>query len=270
MRRDGRSSTSLRELDIVLENLDRVDGSASFAFEETKALASVSGPIQVRLAAELPSKAAFEVSVRPLSGIAGVETKSAAATLRTLLTPSLVLTQNPRTLIQLVVQSLTPMSSPQLPNPSLTAAYINASTLALLRTASFPMLGVVCAAAVGRLKQIEGDERLLLDPTDEEIALCDAYGCVAIMLGSGSHGIQTSEIVWSSFQGAPLQADYDALLRLGKSGAESVYQAVRSKFQEEIDRGGVGGRDPPKKMPKFKGARKTHSTGAEEIPMDTT
>jgi exosome complex component RRP46 len=71
LRLDGRSTLSLRPIDIVFESLDRVDGSASFAFGPTKALASVSGPIQVRLAAELPSKATFEVLVRPLSGISG-------------------------------------------------------------------------------------------------------------------------------------------------------------------------------------------------------
>lgn len=70
-RTDGRTASALRPIEIVLESLDRVDGSASFAFGHTKALASVSGPIQVRLAAELPSKATFEVLVRPLSGIPG-------------------------------------------------------------------------------------------------------------------------------------------------------------------------------------------------------
>ena len=69
---DGRSTSELRPIKIVLESLDRVDGSASFAFGQTKSLASVSGPIQVRLTAELPSKATFEVLVRPLSGVPGV------------------------------------------------------------------------------------------------------------------------------------------------------------------------------------------------------
>ena len=72
------------------DGLDGVDGSARFGFGEsrayiwiyicvlirhlegeTKALASVSGPIEVRPAAEQPSKATFEVIVRPLAGLAG-------------------------------------------------------------------------------------------------------------------------------------------------------------------------------------------------------
>ena len=39
--------------------------------EETKALVSVSGPMDVRLAAEQASKATFEVVVRPLAGLPG-------------------------------------------------------------------------------------------------------------------------------------------------------------------------------------------------------
>lgn len=71
LRADGRSTSELRPMDIVFESLGRVDGSASFSFGQTKALASVSGPIQVRLTAELPSKATFEVLVRPFSGVPG-------------------------------------------------------------------------------------------------------------------------------------------------------------------------------------------------------
>ena len=37
----------------------------------TQVLASVSGPIEVRLASELPSRAALEIVVRPLVGIPG-------------------------------------------------------------------------------------------------------------------------------------------------------------------------------------------------------
>ena len=38
---------------------------------ETKAIASVSGPIEVRLSQEHANRATFEVNVRPLSGSPG-------------------------------------------------------------------------------------------------------------------------------------------------------------------------------------------------------
>ena len=58
-----------------------------FFLSETKALASVSGPIEVRLAAENPSRATFEVSVRPLSYVLGTDAKSLSYTMRSLLSP---------------------------------------------------------------------------------------------------------------------------------------------------------------------------------------
>ncbi|KAF8518064.1 hypothetical protein JB92DRAFT_2713104, partial [Gautieria morchelliformis] len=120
----------LRLIDIVFESLDRVDGSAPFAFGPTKDLASVSGPIQGRLTAEQPSKATFEVLVRALSGISDTDAKSFSTVHRTMLAPCLVLTQNPRTLIQFVVESLTATTPAR--DPSLAAVFINASSLALL------------------------------------------------------------------------------------------------------------------------------------------
>jgi exosome complex component RRP46 len=216
----------------------------------------------------------------------GTESKSLAATIRTLLAPSLVLTQNPRTLVQLVVQSLTP-AAPK-PDPSLTAAFINASSLALLRASSFAMLGVVCAAAVGRVKdsQVDGDavsRTLLLDPTEQELQRCDATGCVAIMFraarSSGARkGLERmdedadekeGEIVWSSFQGAPLQSDYDALLRLAKSGARAVYRVMRERLREELEGAGADAERCAKKMPKHKGCRVALNVGTEDA-MDTT
>lgn len=193
--------------------------------------------------------------------LSGTEAKSLATTLRSLLSPSIILTQNPRTSIQLVVQSLTPT---KLQDPSLDAALINASTVALLRASSFPMTGVVCAAAVGRLKQISrdssvsGEERLILDPTPCEIEQCDVFGCVAVMF----HGTdEDGETVWSSLQGSRLQTDYDALLRLAKLGAQEVYSAIRGKFDEGLGRMMVEHEAPlAKKLPKPRGTRVAVST----------
>ena len=55
----------MRDLFIGVPMLNVVDVG------ETKALASVSGPMEVRLAQEQASKATFEVNVRPLAGIPG-------------------------------------------------------------------------------------------------------------------------------------------------------------------------------------------------------
>lgn len=216
----------------------------------------------------------------------GTGAKSVATALRTLLTPCLVLTQTPRTLIQLVVQALEPI--PSHPDPSLTAAFINASSLALLRASSFPMLGVVCAAAVGRVKECHLDtesklDRFLLDPSEREAQQCDAIGCVAVMFKArdissaqtGTEGMDEDsealegETVWSSLQGISLQSDYDALLRLAKAGARSVYNAMRDQLREDIESTSLNAQPLAKKMPKHKGGRVALNVGTEDT-MDTT
>jgi exosome complex component RRP46 len=146
----------------------------------TQALASISGPIEVHLANENLSKATFEVTIRPLSSTPGTESKSLATTLRNLLTPSLLLTQNPRTMIQLVVQGMNASSGTGSGfTPGMTAAMVNASSLALLNTA-VPMSGVVCAVAVGYSSSTKA---LVLDPPEEE--RCTGHGCFAFMFSVG-------------------------------------------------------------------------------------
>ncbi|PCH35154.1 hypothetical protein WOLCODRAFT_59370, partial [Wolfiporia cocos MD-104 SS10] len=169
-----------RPLTIVYEGLDRVDGSARFGFGETKALTSVSGPIEVRAALEQPSQATLDVHVRPLASLPGTDAKALAATLKALLTPALFLAHHPRSLVQLVAQAICSNGARAGSwRSTLIAALINASCAALLNAASVPMRGVVCAVAVGR----RGDT-LLLDPAEEEFSDLLGSGCFAFLFSS--------------------------------------------------------------------------------------
>ncbi|KAJ7162900.1 exosome component Rrp46 [Mycena filopes] len=189
----GRETTESRVLNVTLDGLARVDGSARFGFGDTVALASVSGPIEVRLAAENPSASTFEVLLRPLSNVPATQSKSLAATIRVALIPSLILSQNPRTLIQLVIQALSPRTIAK-SQDALVAAMINASTLALLNAGSIPMKGVVCAVAVGRIKSV-----LVVDPDEEEEGAVDASGCFAFSFGDGA---DDARCVWTNWKSA--------------------------------------------------------------------
>ena len=254
-RTDRRLPNDLRELTVVYPGLDRVDGSARFGFGtilfpssfhfsstslgHTNALASVSGPIEVRLAAEHPSRATFEVSVRPLSAVPGTEEKTLAVSIRTALTPSLFLPHHPRTLIQLVAQSLTPTTNPtnRFP-PSLIASIINASTAALLNTGSVSMRGVVCAVAVARLHTTSTTPStacLVLDPSEGELASATASGCFAFLFAHGlgvlgsANAPCAGESVWVSWQadGSFTQDELVRAQELAKGGAERVWQAMK-------------------------------------------
>ncbi|KAF9494713.1 hypothetical protein BDN71DRAFT_1431504 [Pleurotus eryngii] len=218
-----------------LGGLARVDGSARFSFgTSTAALTSVSGPIEVRLATENPSQATFDVSIRPLSSIPGIESKSLASMIRLALLPSLILTTNPRSLVQIVVQALAPSYDTSSKwDSGLVAAMINASTMALLNAGSIPMRGVVCAVAVARV-----GNALLVDPSPEEMAKVDGSGsgCFAFMFGH-SVGRTPNEpdftCVWSNWRGNNgRDEDVIAARDLAKGSARQVLEAIKASVGE--------------------------------------
>jgi len=208
---------------------------------ETQCLASVSGPIEVRFAAEQPSKATFEVNVRPLSSLPGTESKALAASLRGLLSPSIVLSRDPRTLIQLVAQSISP-SPVEGFSPSLIAACINASSLALLNAGSIPMIGIVCAAAVSWLRSATEDVSLLvLDPSEAESRAGVGCGCFAFSFATDISGSQQSpnslsaRLVWTNWhtKGGVFEEEEFARARaFGLAGAQVVWKAIKESIPQ--------------------------------------
>jgi len=238
--RDHQNQDGRRGISIKYELLSRVDGSARFGFDNVHVLASVSGPIEVRLAAENSTKATFEVSVRPLASIPGTDAKALSATIKSLLTPSLLLTRHPRTLIQLVVQPLSPslVGSPKAIlslHPGIAAASINASSLALMN-ASVPMKGVVCAVAVAR----EDSGGLVLNPTTDQLTSSTASGCFAFIFTApelSNDRLHASE-VWSNWQSS-LGFDVvemSGVRELAQQGARRVWELMKNSV------GSVGAR----------------------------
>ncbi|EKM79519.1 hypothetical protein AGABI1DRAFT_114059 [Agaricus bisporus var. burnettii JB137-S8] len=222
-RRDNRHNNISRTISISYQGLARVDGSARFSFGETSSVASVSGPIEVRLAAEQASQATFEVITRPLSNVAATESKAISSAVRAALIPSLILNKHPRTLVQLVVQAL---SSPRTRwKQPLISCMINSSSLALLNAASVPMRGVVCAVAVGHLP----DVGFVVDPSEDECAYIDAGGCFAFMFAEGvGSGIENVWSSWRSQSGTFAEKDFTDARALAQAGAQRVYSAMKN------------------------------------------
>ncbi|CAE6444093.1 unnamed protein product [Rhizoctonia solani] len=236
-RPDGRSNDQLRKVEIELGGLARVDGSARFSFGGCRALASVTGPVEVRQLIELPDRATFEVAVRPVAGVPGTSPvftsypvplmldkrisvatpeKALAKHIHDVLHPTLLLTQHPRSLIQLTILSLSPVSS----SPSYAATHINAATLALLNAASIQMRGVVCAVAVGISKN-GGD--VVLDPADERE--CVRAGCFAFFF-SGTEAPE-GEVVWADWKGATTKEEYASAVKLARAGAKQILHLIQ-------------------------------------------
>ncbi|KZT51530.1 hypothetical protein CALCODRAFT_442929 [Calocera cornea HHB12733] len=218
--------TDLPTLKLDLGELSRADGSARFASGNTIALASVTGPIEVRSGWEKPEEAFLEVNVRPLEGIAGTQARSIVQTLKSALTPSLLLGRAPRTLIQLTLQALSPSSLSSVyaqPRISLSskAALMNAATAAFLDAGSVSMRGIVCACTVGTR-----DGVLVLDPTEKE-----ETGAFGFMF----HGSEPGELVWAEWAGE--EADWEKVASEARTGAEIVRDFFRAQFERAAGMG---------------------------------
>ncbi|KAK0242080.1 exosome component Rrp46 [Armillaria nabsnona] len=233
-RRDGRKNNDLRDLSVNFDDLARVDGSARFGFgPENLALASLSGPIEVRLSAENPSKATLDVHLRPLSNVSATESKSLASAIASALTPSLLLTQNPRTLVQLVVQALSLPSKAW--KDGLTAAMINASTLAFFNAASIPMKGMVCAVTVGRLAS---SKQFIVDPSGEEAVFLDAGGCFAFLFADGlDERVKCVWTNWRSFSGGFEEKDLVQAKNVASESAREIWSKMKLcvNYREQPD-----------------------------------
>ena len=166
-----------------LGTLARSDASASFAFGPVHVVASVSGPTEVRIRDELTDRATLDVLFQPQHGVAGIPAQAVADSLFTAFSSVLLLHHHPRSLIQLVLQTLSSPSLPQSsgqtvhrdaganqryvarqplllgpdnpPSVSEQAALINAASLALL-DAGIPARGSVAACACAILPAAQG------------------------------------------------------------------------------------------------------------------
>lgn len=177
------SPTALRPLKAELGTLARSDASASFSLGSVTVVASVSGPTEVRIRDELTDRATLDVIYQPQHGVAGIPAQAVSDSLTTAFSSVLLLHHHPRSLIQVVLQTL---SSPSLPQsagqslardtgskqrhvprqplllgpdnpPSVTeqAALINAASLALL-DAGIPARASVAACSCAILPEAQG------------------------------------------------------------------------------------------------------------------
>ncbi|KAI0363670.1 hypothetical protein BV20DRAFT_1057844 [Pilatotrama ljubarskyi] len=234
----------MRDLSIVYEGLDRVDGSARFGFGSTKSLSSVSGPIEVRPTLENPSQATLDIQIRPLAAIAGTDSKALSSTLKSIFAPALFLSHHPRTLVQIVGQALCGSesgsglgSAGRGWNASLTASLVNATSAAFVNAGSVPMKGVVCAVSVGRL-QSDGSRpaTLILDPEEAELPRLAGSGCFAFLFSAvlatsplSSAEVPPCSLLWTNYTtAAPFDvSELSAARGLAEKGAHEVWLKMK-------------------------------------------
>ena len=177
------SPTALRPLSIELGTLARSDASANFSFGPVNVVASVVGPTEVRIRDELTDRATLDIIYQPQHGVAGIPSQALSDSLFTALSSVLLLHHHPRSLIQVVLQTLSSPSLPQSssqtlhkdvgssqrhvprqplllgpdkpPSVSEQAALVNAASLALL-DAGIPARASVAACACAILPAAQG------------------------------------------------------------------------------------------------------------------
>ncbi|KAG5634397.1 hypothetical protein H0H81_002115 [Sphagnurus paluster] len=243
MSKSARAAHIPRGPQITFPSLARADGSASFAFSSSSSassgphtLASVSGPIEVRLAAEHPSRATLDVLVRPLANVPSTHAKSLGAQIRGVLAAVLVLEAAPRTGITVVLQAMAPTAEGAAGTHAMSAAMINAAMLALLNAGSVPMRGVVCAVPVGLVaSKLSGEAELVVDPEEKTRLL--ASGCFAFLFTSEEgqlHGrCVMAEWTFLGERRGGVGANLSEVTQLAQRGAREVYAAV----YQSVDRG---------------------------------
>ncbi|KAI5811380.1 ribosomal protein S5 domain 2-type protein [Peziza echinospora] len=123
--------------------LHRADGSASFTHHATKMIVSVNGPMEIRLRDEMYNKAVVEIVVRPSVGVATYREKYIESRLHDAITPIMLLTLAPRTLVQIVVQIIqiggVEAGSGQEYSPFLLLPSVIATTVLALLDAGVPL-----------------------------------------------------------------------------------------------------------------------------------
>ncbi|KAA8914509.1 ribosomal protein S5 domain 2-type protein [Sphaerosporella brunnea] len=128
-----------------LSLLPRADGSATFKSGLTAVVASVSGPMEVKARDELPDKTFIEVIVRPAVGVGGTRERALESRLLAALSPLIILTHHPRTLLQINIQIVE--AADHTDAIALLPVCINAATLALI-DAGTPLKSVLVATTV--------------------------------------------------------------------------------------------------------------------------
>ncbi|KAI0072142.1 hypothetical protein K474DRAFT_1605719 [Panus rudis PR-1116 ss-1] len=264
---DKRNTDQLREIVVIYEGLDRVDGSARFAFGDTESIVSVSGPVEVRPALENPSQATLDIYIRPLASLPGIDAKSIGTTLKAILTPALLLSQHPRTLVQLVGQALCGSetgsgtgSAGRGWNDTLISTLVNASSAAFVNASSVPMKGVIASVAIGRITNPETDvPTLVLDPSEAELPSLTASGCFAFLFSSTLSSVSKSRyddvppcsLLWTNYSSSDKSFDegeFAAARALAERGVTEVWRKIKDSIVTMEKKSNSDGSRPPIKQ----------------------
>ncbi|PSS37452.1 hypothetical protein PHLCEN_2v659 [Hermanssonia centrifuga] len=231
---------------------------------------------------ESPSQATLEIHIRPLASLPGTDSRALASTLKAILSPALLLSQHPRTLIQLVGQALCGSDSGsgfgsvgRGWNASLVASLVNASSAALINASSVPMKGTVCAVAVGRLPGLDNTSAPtpVLDPSEKELPYLVGGGCFAFMFSSTLPSAKISQsdtpnasLLWTNYtasRGPLTNGEFTHAQQLAEKAAGQIWKRMKTSVAQRKTKVSVSGLKREKKKAQ-ETSLKAESEGTDE------
>ncbi|KAG9320445.1 hypothetical protein KVV02_003133 [Mortierella alpina] len=239
MSRLDRTRTSAHQLRPFFSSqnlLNRADGSAQFDFGGSSVMCSVVGPAEVRARQEKLDKATVEVVARPLVGLPGIVDKARERSIQETLEPLILSSLHPRTLIQIVVQTMKD-------DGCILSTAFNATILALL-DAGIPLQSIL--GSVTCMIDSETNE-ILLDPTTEELARSKSTHVFVFdnktSIASSDNKDQDQDqdslegaILYSDSTGIFTEQEYFECAHVGFKAAQAVHGFIRTAVQKKLEK----------------------------------
>ncbi len=229
IRLDGRKFDELRPIKLSVGILPNTNGSALIEFGKNKIVAGVYGPREVHprhLAKQDTGvlrctymMSTFAVDERK-SPAPGRREKELSMIIRQALEPSIFLRYYPKTLIDVHIQVLCADGGTR-------CASIIAASLALADAGIF-MRDLVCAVAVGKVQDEQGNGHIVLDLSDIEDK--EGLGDLPIAMMP-----RNKEVTLLQFDGELTKEEMSKAMELGFIGLEKInilqHEALKSKYQ---------------------------------------
>ncbi|KAI9199386.1 ribosomal protein S5 domain 2-type protein [Polychytrium aggregatum] len=214
-RPDSRSESQIRPMATLQGTLSRADGSSKFSFDKTAVMASVFGPMEVKIRDELLDKATVEVVLQPIEGHASTTEKYYEQIIRQTVESVALIALHPRTLIRITCQILND-------DGSILSAALNATMLALVDS-GIPLKCMVASTTCA----VTANGQVLLDPTRSEIETAKSVHIFAFESLSGN-------LVANESIGPFTEKEYTACHQLCQAASEKIQAFMRASIERKL------------------------------------
>lgn len=225
---DGRSITQFRPISLDVGVLKRAEGSATFSFGDTRALAAVFGPRTMHPRhMQNPQKAVLKCrySMAPFSTNERVRpgnnrrSTEISKVINEALSNVIFFEDYPKTSIDVYIEILQADASTRV-------AGLNAASMALVE-AGVPVKDMISACSVGKV-----DGQLVIDVGGDE----DSYGevdCATATIGN------EDKFVLLQLDGILTPEEFQGLLEIARKGCSDVYEMQKNIFKEKYKAGEI-------------------------------